>query len=407
MTFKRIAIALGILVVLTFLAFLAMVRFGGLVIHEKKTRKVIMGYDNNSGSLLINEYQKLHLTGVDGPYLVLLNDSVAECTQVTNYTGQLEIEFSTGGFASFQCLVDNEDGNRFTFFVQNETEVPLGYYDAPEKIIALSDIEGNFNALYSLLISNGVMDSSYRWTFGTNHLVIGGDVMDRGKNVTQAVWLLYHLEKRARHHGGRVHFILGNHELMNLEGDISYVDEKYLALAQQTSSQQDLVLAYKELMSNNTVMTDWMKQKNCIVKIGRTLFLHGGISPELMVKKLSIDTINSILRKKMNGDPHDAELAELITTNNGPLWYRGMAIDHKDHAKADESYIDAVLKFYDADRIVIGHSIVDSVSTDYNGKVVRTDVVHGEEKYSSNSQALLIEGTKLFRVNARGEKRSL
>jgi hypothetical protein len=247
------------------------------------------------------------------------------------------------------------------------------------------------------------MNSSYQWTFGKNHLVIGGDVMDRGDNVTQVLWLLYDLERQARDHGGRVHFILGNHEVMNLEGNLSYVTDKYIAVAQKVSGMQDNKLAYENLLRHNDVMVDWMKQKNCIVKIGRSLFLHGGISPEVLEKNITIDAMNSTLRRKLN-ESYDDELTKLILENNGPLWYRGLAIAHNDHAKVDEKFVDSILQFFDVDRIVIGHTIANEVSTDYNGKVVRTDVVHGREKKSPASQALLMEGSTLFRINGLGEK---
>ena len=63
------------------------------------------------------------------------------------------------------------------------------------------------------------MDSACHWTFGKGHLVICGDLFDRGNDVTAELWLLYKLEEEAKEKGGYVHTILGNHEIMNLSGD--------------------------------------------------------------------------------------------------------------------------------------------------------------------------------------------
>lgn len=408
MTIKRIGIALGVLLVLALLAFVGVVRFGGLVIRDKQSRKVIFGYDSEAGSFLINEYKKVELKGYDGPYLSRVVENGIYSVVVDDSKGHFDIFTNTFAASDsvFECRVDNEDRDRFSFVVQKNVQPQPGSYDSPDRIIALSDIEGNFNALYSLLLSNGVMNTSYQWIFGKNHLVIGGDVMDRGDNVTQVLWLLYDLERQARDHGGRVHFILGNHEVMNLEGNLSYVADKYLALAQKLSRLQDNKLAYENLLTHNDVMVDWMKQKNCIVKIGRSLFAHGGISPEILKNNITIDMMNSTLRKKLNEHSED-ELTKLITESNGPLWYRGLVTSADDHARLGEDVIDAILKFYDVDRIVVGHTIVNQVTADYNGKVIRTDVVHGPRKYSPTSQALMIEGSSVYRINTRGERSPL
>lgn len=58
-------------------------------------------------------------------------------------------------------------------------------YPQPEKLLAVSDIEGEYDGFCRLLISAGVMDTRYRWTFGRGALVICGDLFDRGKQVNQ------------------------------------------------------------------------------------------------------------------------------------------------------------------------------------------------------------------------------
>ena len=62
-------------------------------------------------------------------------------------------------------------------------------YPMPSKLIAVSDIEGNFEKFYKLLNANKVIDKNYNWIFGNGHLVIVGDLVDRGDHVTQCQWL--------------------------------------------------------------------------------------------------------------------------------------------------------------------------------------------------------------------------
>ena len=71
-----------------------------------------------------------------------------------------------------------------------------------------------------------VIDTDLTWSFGDGHLVIVGDVFDRGPNVTECLWLIYRLEQEASAAGGAVHFLLGNHELMVMRGDLRYLNER-------------------------------------------------------------------------------------------------------------------------------------------------------------------------------------
>lgn len=85
----------------------------------------------------------------------------------------------------------------------------------------------------SLLRGNNVIDKDYHWSFGASHLVVIGDIFDRGKDVPQIFWLFYKLEKEAADAGGHVSFLLGNHEPLVTANDLRYTKEKYKTLARK------------------------------------------------------------------------------------------------------------------------------------------------------------------------------
>ena len=89
-----------------------------------------------------------------------------------------------------------------------------------DNIAALSDIHGQYDLLIELLTNNKIINNDLNWDFGEGHLVIVGDIFDRGGKVNEVLWLIYKLEIQARKMGGRVHFLLGNHDYMDLQGDI-------------------------------------------------------------------------------------------------------------------------------------------------------------------------------------------
>src|SRR4051812_13560983 len=86
----------------------------------------------------------------------------------------------------------------------------------PARIVAVGDVHGAGDAFVSILQKAGLIDTQKRWTGGTTILVQTGDLLDRGQDVRQILDLLMALESQASAAGGRVHALLGNHELMNL-----------------------------------------------------------------------------------------------------------------------------------------------------------------------------------------------
>lgn len=357
------------------------------------------------------------LNEIDGPYVYDKKDSLSVLTVEQDIDSSFYIfkrMFKREKNHSITCYVNNSDKDSFNFKLKDEYNIPKAIYKAPEKLFVTSDIEGNFNAFYSMLIGNKVIDKNYNWTFGKGHLVICGDMVDRGNNAWPCLWLLYMLEQEAEKAGGKVHYILGNHDIMNLHADLKYVKERYIKLAKLLSEKDDEKKAWLELLSDTNEIVKWMSSKNTIERIGDAIYLHGGISVEVVDNDLTIDKINEAVRRNIRNNltrnPGDNSQDNLIFSRLGPLWYRGLVKDYKEHyKKIDEKSLDGILEFYNVKKIIIGHTIVDDkVTSDYGGKVIRVDIKHIEkEKFTGKSEALLIEGSTYYRVNDSGEKLKL
>lgn len=369
----------------------------------------------SDSTIVEKEEEEMVLKEVDGPYLFKVKNKLREVRVVaTNGTYHIEenlypCKSKERHIKQYSCEVQNDDKDVFTFHLRNKIKSPKTVYKQPEKLLAIADIEGNFNAFYSLLVSNGVMDKEYNWTYGTGHLALVGDFVDRGTNVTQCLWLIYKLEQEAEKHGGMVHFILGNHEVMNIQGMPNYADDKYLILARQLSGYEDQEKAYEYLMSGQRELVKWMKSKNVIERIGNTLFVHGGISTALRKSNLSIKEINEFLRTRKStsffSNDNDANLTRFLLGPLGPLWYRGYIGRFKQYyGKATFKEVKGLLKYYQADQIVIGHTVVENISTDYEGMVYRIDIGFPPTKFTGKAQALLIENDHFYKVDDAGGK---
>ncbi len=211
-------------------------------------------------------------------------------------------------------------GDRFTFPLQDQLNTSPEQYAMPSRLLVLSDIEGNFEAFKMMLLSAGVINDKFQWTFGDGHIVLLGDYFDRGLNVTECLWLAYKLEQEALAAGGRVHFILGNHEVLNLQGDTRYVRNKYLENARLIGED------YSRWYANDTELGRWLRTKNAVERIGDQVFCHGGISPELAHTGLALSDINRIARHYL-GVPTaqivDPYACEIFNTHTGIFWFRG------------------------------------------------------------------------------------
>lgn len=389
-----------------------LVRFTGLTISDN--RKALLDYNEESGEWVINNWEVKHLKGIDGPYVFTENNAL-QFVRVVEKGDKLVLEKKKEALDSiniFTVVVDNQAKDQFAVRFQKKHLPQPSVLPQPEKLIAISDIEGNFEAFQGFLQANGVIDEKMHWSFGAGQLVLVGDFMDRGNNVTQVLWLIYQLEQEANLAGGKVHFILGNHEAMNLQNNYRYVNKKYIAIAQKVADVRHYNQAYSLLMSDDNELVRWLKTKNLMLKIGDFLFVHAGISPELIDSGLSIDDINEIGKKTITqklynqteGDPQ----ANLIAGPFGPLWYRGLVIDYKDYyKKASEDQVDNTLYHFGVNHIVVGHTLVESVSSDYNNKVIRIDVKHGKQKTSEKTQGLLIENAQLYKIDGRGNNQPI
>lgn len=309
---------------------------------------------------------------------------------------------STAQVADYE-YVAFQASDRTATVVLPEFSVPLkrtlknekAFYKEPPRMFIVSDIEGEFQGLKTLLGVAGVMDKDFQWTFGSGHLVVCGDVFDRGNEVTECLWLIYYLEEKAKAAGGYVHYILGNHELMTLGGDLRYINPKYLELSQQKG------VDYKSFYNEQTELGRWLKTKNIIEKIGDLLLVHGGISQYINQWGQPLDAINAVARRNYDryNDSSQTPEAELLLFDEGPLWYRGYYLA----PLASQAQVDSTLRLFGAKKIITGHSPVERISSFYNGKVINVDVPHAK----GASEGLFIENKKYYRLGLNGNKELL
>jgi len=335
----------------------------------------------------------------DGPYVIWQSRSTAQVLSFCD--GEPHSVLHSIDVAKF--LPDPCDPSVTVFVNPKPPTPPQSTWPMPERLLAISDIEGNYDAMMGFLRTNGVVDADDHWAWGTGHLLFNGDIVDRGDKVTETLNAIRHLEREATAAGGQVHFVLGNHEAMILAGDIRYIHPKY------TTITEHMDLPYEVLFGANTELGRWLRTRNSIVRIGDWMFLHAGYSPNLDALGLQPDAINAKIRATLGPPkwPTERTLSDHPAWHmDGPLWYRGYHEQHVEKFGAtSEAQLLAMLQRNAIKHIVVGHTVVDDVSwIDAEQKLLCIDVHWAD---AVQAEGLLIEGDRVSRVNGTGQRRPI
>jgi hypothetical protein len=339
---------------------------------------------------------------------VKLNDSINDGPHIFNVKGKLtSVTVKNGRLSQNKITPENftvfKESYNFHFNYEDLTYNHLkniNYsqsYSKVDSIAVVSDIHGEYTTYLKLLKTIGIIDDKLQWKFGTGHLVILGDIFDRGEMVTELLWHLFGLEKQAAEAGGMVHILLGNHEIMVLSGTLRYINNKYRQVERITG------ISYSELYSQNSVLGNWIRSKPVVVTINDIIFVHGGISSELVRRNLAFRKVNELFAEKIVGkvvkeinpatvkpvtgdSVYDTSLTgvnsgiyltalreneELLVLvgDYGPVWYRGYFTD----ANFTEKDVDAILRYYKMSHIVVGHTTCADIDSQYSNKIIGVD----------------------------------
>jgi hypothetical protein len=354
---------------------------------------------------------------------------------------------------------------------------------AAPRVVAVGDVHGSHDGLVTILRTAGLVDSSLAWSGGDTILVQTGDLLDRGVEVREVLDLLMRLQGEAVAAGGRVEVLLGNHEAMNLLGLVRDVNPQVLARFADAESEArrraafqefkrvhqhraDLVgvahplltgevearwmrahppglLEYLAAFGPDGVYGRWLRRCPVVLRLGTTLFVHGGVSAGLLgmepdevnrvaaeqlarfdsaradlvgdhlVEPLaSIQAVEAFVRGELAfAGQHPAAggrarlrllrarrlapLADwtdwLVMSADGPLWFRGAA-------RWDEAtyrpVLETVQRECGIDRVVSGHTVQSGgrIVSRLEGRVLLIDTGMLAGVYGGRPSALELDG---------------
>jgi hypothetical protein len=333
--------------------------------------------------------QKKQNNNFDGPYIDLVADSIYIKWVEAGTPKRNTIHISEAKTFSVKGL-PFVDLTNLSFTPETDYE-----FEDVKRYAVVSDLHGRYDNLIKLLVAHKVIDSEYQWAFKKRHLVINGDMFGRGDQVMEILWFLFDLEKQAEKEGGKVHILLGNHDVMVLDNDIRYSHQKYLY------TQGVLQTRYFELFSDKSVLGRWLRSKNMIIKINDDIITHAGISSEVVSLGLTARELNDHYRtifSALGEYKPSNKIAEVLHGNEGLLWYRG----YKNADQYTPDSIQMMLDHFGGKRIIVGHSIVKNIEAYFDYRVILVDCGLGAGK---DGEILLYQSDEYHRGLSDGSKK--
>lgn len=339
----------------------------------------------------------------DGPYIVY--DSLGTGATVTRVStdGTIIQQHVDNIPSDYKFRVTSSDGSH-EFDVQlHDIQQPKWKTKMPGRLFITSDPHANFDCFFDLLHSNGIIDKDCNWTYGNGHFALIGDIMDRGNDATTIYWLMYKLEAQAAQAGGAVHFMMGNHEPLVLMNDNRYTRPQYMQLA------DTLGVKYNHFFSPRSELGRWILSRNTIERIGKNILVHAGLSKDLYDSGLSIPEVNALmpagLYKRKAARKSAGSLIYMLHGSNGPIWYRGLVRDDAKYNPINTDTLSMILNRYEAERIIVGHTIFPDISSFHEGRVIAVNVDNADNRKNNRSRALLIEDGNFYIICNEGRRK--
>jgi hypothetical protein len=361
------------------------------------------------------------------------------------------------------------------------------------RIVAIGDVHGAYPEFVSILQRTGLIDGNQKWIGGSALLIQTGDLLDRGRQSRECLDLLAGIERQATRSGGKVIPLLGNHEILNMLGDLRYVNtDMYGGFATSRSEQkreqayQDYIKflsAHREHSHTDASADDeatrtkwlnehppgffeyrdafgpggkygaWFRMHNAIAVVGNGLFVHGGLNPALQFQNIA--ELNDRIRKELaafdfiwqslvrgkviwrymkleeavrqvdeelkwiraQGKVENPEAAQqmqqlldlnnwMILSQEGPLWYRGLAQGKEEDLMEP---LRAMLARLNVQYIVAGHTVQSkaAITARFDNRVFLIDTGMLKEAYNGRASALEIKSGQFTALYADGKSEIL
>lgn len=422
----------------------------------------------NIHNSIIRKYHKNYNYKLIKPFIQIGSSAINYKSIDKKYSKTTDYKYS-------KKIIQEHNDNSKSLIPQDYCRLIPYIIDQVGRIIAIGDVHGDFMLVLSSLYMSNVINIfkiqpkeefitiNYKntiyfitWTGEDTHVVQIGDQIDRCRPMADDcnnpnetvddedsdVAILYfftNLNELAIKKKGMVISLLGNHELMNVNGNFSYVSYKGVANYSPQENEDDpstnissnkymkgLEIRKKLFSRDQQELSKFLAcTRIAAVIINKILFVHAGIIPKLAIE-YGIKDINILLKKWLtktieNNENLDTNINDTASYNNLPLslssvkklflskdsilWTRiygnlpkGLSMEDSRCTK----YVLPTFKIYNIKGMIIGHTPQfmlnnSGINSTCDGKVWRIDdgMSKAFSKFNKNAgnQAQVLEIT--------------
>jgi len=304
--------------------------------------------------------------------------------------------------SSYENNNNNNNNNNNEFINKDFVRLCKGYRYVPailpatRRIVIFGDVHGKYElAIKQLQIGKVIKyrsEDDIEWIGGDTHVVQVGDQIDgcrplsnilncmnpkttpndEGSDI-KILKLFTELDKKAMEKNGRVISLLGNHELMNVEGDMTYVSyqemrefDNYVDPDKPDLKFKSNIEARKYAFKPGNEMARFLGcTRLAAIIIGSNLFVHGGILDKILdklkIKKANdLESINILVKKWLLGLINKEYVSHIINgSSNSMFWTRVLGELPPDISPEDPQcmeYLDKSLKIFKIGSVIVGHT---------------------------------------------------
>lgn len=299
-------------------------------------------------------------------------------------------------------------------------EISIFTSQAPVYII--SDIHGDFNKLETNLKTIGLIDFDGNWVGEDAHFISLGDILhtnnDKQPSSRKIIDLFMKLQIQAEDKGGKVHVLMGDKELDQLQGNWGTLTTERIEQFSDLYPHQEDLNAYHQAFSLTGKYGQWLAGLPFVIKVNDQLFTHAGISKWIkntelnaLNKKLRTGLINNIntwqsltttynlayntpisdrvttvaeLKDSLNKTKYLSSKRSLAFSRMGPVMYHGNEICHP---YFENDLLSKKLQYWKASRLWVGHNTASdkNVHTRLNDQLMQIDTSNIKTSSNNNS----------------------
>lgn len=261
------------------------------------------------------------------------------------------------------------------------------------RVVAIGDLHGDLGAAQSALRLAGATDAEGHWKGGKLVVVQTGDLLDRGDDDLALLEYFERCRREAIAAGGALIALLGNHEVMNAQGDFRYVTahgmESFARFASRPIPPQaerfpEPIRGRAAAFMPGGYWAERLARQPVVVVVAGVAFVHGGLLSQHV--RWGLGRINSAASAWLRGER--ASLPAVLKAADAPYWTRRWGSDPL--SPADCSELGSVLASIPARALVVGHTVQKGgITSACDGRLWRIDA--GLAAYYGHAPSQVLE----------------